>query len=840
MRSECIQSVTNAAQKLGLHDLTARDFQDIEGRIIEARKLIAQENRAAYQAMSPADQVRAAAERVARDIKADHERELRNIALQITSHDRNQTFIDRMADSGMPRVKALQRLIVNFLNNQGGVKSLEQVREGVSRMYKGYMEPIAKATEKLAGLADKNAVRDVIREIRGEDSGNATAKAMAKLWIDNIAEPLRKERNYAGANVGKLDYGYVPQSHSVYKIARDGMIKWMEFVLPRLDRERYVNVDGSLMNDTQMRSMLYDVHGTLSTDGAISQKTGYGTGGIKNRGSQHRVLHFNSADAHMDYAAQYGDRSFLESMLQHIETSARDIAAMRTFGPNAEAGFSALYDAAVQGDAKSGVLKAMTIIPGHSLPHQKNLTKTMFDLAAGKIGPAANPAVAHWFQNVRSWIAASRLGSAALSAFTDSANGIAIANSWRMPEFRAWGKWEAKSWLSAEHRQFMRSQGVGVEAIAHGLNRFGEETMGHGVPSLIANAVFRASGLNFMDNVRRIAAGSMLYSRIGELLDMHPSLAGADPRNVRQLVDAGTTEKMWQVWQKAERDPTYGLTLDAIRNIPDADLVGMGNPARLRRDAMQHLIGVVAREADTVVPMPTDKARATVEYGFGARKGTVPGELTRSVLQFKAFPIAMISNHWQRMMSMPTPVGKAIYAAELMATSTILGAVSVQLKSLVSGNNPQDMTNPKFVGRAVVQGGALGLYGDTLLNLWASPYKESFQDYLGPVVGDIADLFKIAGAAVGKAEGGKENVGGEVVRFLRGNTPGASLFYTKAILDHIIFQRMQDYFSPGYAQRMQDRTQRYYRSGQWWKPSTASTITAPQAPNPRAAIGAER
>ncbi len=63
----------------------------------------------------------------------------------------------------------------------------------------------------------------------------------------------------------------------------------------------------------------------------------------------------------------------------------------------------------------------------------------------------------------------------------------------------------------------------------------------------------------------------------------------------------------------------------------------------------------------------------------------------------------------------------------------------------------------------------------------------------------------------------------------------------------MIFQRLQDYYSPGYAQRMQQRVQTFYNSGQWWKPSTAASpqqvltsmqgVTSPQAPNLKSAVG---
>ena len=120
----------------------------------------------------------------------------------------------------------------------------------------------------------------------------------------------------------------------------------------------------------------------------------------------------------------------------------------------------------------------------------------------------------------------------------------------------------------------------------------------------------------------------------------------------------------------------------------------MVSEAAKTNNAMQHLVGTVTfMDEGTVVPMMKDWARGTTQATLGAAKrGTWGGELVNSILQFKSFPIAMISNHWQRLQSMPSTAGKIGYAAELIAASTVLGALSVQMKSLAAGSNPQNRT----------------------------------------------------------------------------------------------------------------------------------------------------
>ena len=825
MRSDCIQAVTTAAAKTG-KTLTQGELAGIEGRIKQALRDTAREDVDAFRQLTPAEQLSKAADRVAKDLVAEKQRKALNTARQVVKYDQAQKFVDALAAKGMRRTEAINRMLVNYLDNKSGFRTLESAIEGVVRGAKGNMEGFAQVTSRYAGFwTNKAMVADVIRELHGESTGNAKARWMADKWTET-AENLRKQFNELGGNIRKLKGWAVPQDHSALKVARASTNDWIDYVLPRLNREVYVNERGDFLTDNEMRALLGEAKLSIATDGAWKEGTTPGSSAIRNRGQERRVLHFKDAQSWMEYQNLYGERSLLEAMNGHIEGMGRAIGALQTFGPQAEAGLSALLDDAVRKDTAAGMDK-------DEARKQRAKAEIAFDYASGKMGQMGDPRVAHKFQVARSWLSAARLGSASLSALTDSANILAVANSWNMPEFRAWAKWESKAWSSASFRAMMRSNGVGVEAIAHSMSRYGEEVFGHGWANNLANTIFRVSGLNFIDNVRRTATGAMLFDRIGQLAREHETLAAAHPDDVARLRDAAVSDQTWGIWRQA----ALAAGDDALLS-PATIKQLSGVSEATKRDAIESLIGVVSKEVDTVVPMPTLKARASIEYAGIGKRGTVPGEISRSILQFKSFPLAMISNHWQRLQSLPTPGGKALYAAELIATSTILGAVSIQLKSMVAGNNPQDMTDPKFTARAFLQGGATGLYGDVLLGLYASPYKERLTDQMGPLSGSIADLYDLGRAALDKAHGeSRANPAGDAVRFIRGNTPGANLWYLKAAFDHLIFQRLQDYYAPGYASRQQQNAQKAYNTSQFWPASTAARIAPIQAPNLKTAIG---
>ncbi|WP_428245901.1 hypothetical protein, partial [Enterococcus gallinarum] len=80
-------------------------------------------------------------------------------------------------------------------------------------------------------------------------------------------------------------------------------------------------------------------------------------------------------------------------------------------------------------------------------------------------------------------------------------------------------------------------------------------------------------------------------------------------------------------------------------------------------------------------------ATRVMSSGGGEQRGTMRGELARSVMQFKSFPIAMVSRHWRRMLDTPqgldgAPVAanRVAYAGALFASLGALGAIAYQTK----------------------------------------------------------------------------------------------------------------------------------------------------------------
>lgn len=208
----------------------------------------------------------------------------------------------------------------------------------------------------------------------------------------------------------------------------------------------------------------------------------------------------------------------------------------------------------------------------------------------------------------------------------------------------------------------------------------------------------------------------------------------------------------------------------------------------------------------------------------GLRKGTAMGEILRSMLQFKSFPAAMLMRHGSRTFSRPTTMSKATYGASLVALTSLLGAFVVQLREIVNGNDPLtmwDSDDPEktvdFMKRSIAQGGGLAIMGDIVVagmdptgrsteNVLTGPFGSDFKTALNLTFGNITQL----------ANGIETNAGNEAFKMVKGKIPGQNLWYTKAVMNRMIFDELQDTIAPGYREKVLRKAERQHDKTRFW------------------------
>lgn len=812
MRQECIEAV---AQAIG-RSLNPIEVQTIEARIVEQMKQLSRKDPAGWQQMTKEARLRAAAAEAGRDVTATAAKQKQRVALTIISHDRVMNRYASLRSEGKKPFAAVGRIL----------DDASRYARGVSNEYfSGLMDTFNAVHPRFLGMIeDAHEAGALVREIFGEATGNAVAAKGARAWLDTV-EAMRARFNAAGGDIARLDYGYLPQPHDDVRVARAGQAKWVDDILPLLDRSRYVDENGLRLNDAQMADMLNKAWDTIATGGLNKLEPGksQGHGMRANRGSEHRVIHFKDAASYLEYAQNYNRGGILSAMQGHVSRLANDIALVEEFGPNPETQFRYLHDTA----RKSGEADLV----GPYLVR----TAEMWDVLTGKAGQAVNVRLAEIAQGARNVEVFGKLGSAFVSSITDLPTYFVTSGFHRLGVadplinlVRSFGK---------DTADYANRAGLVADSIISDMNRWAEGNIGKGWTAKLANATMKASLLEaWTDAIRRGFSVTMMGA-VGKMT--RGTWAALDAGDKLRLQNRGVTETDFRVWQLATPEKWRGsdmLTLQAVRGIDNATLQAAGLTVRDQNRAVARLLGTIADESEFASLGQDLNTRAAISRG--TQKGTIAGEFLRSLALFKGFPLAMISRHWGRASEMWHSGDKAsavAYGAALSTGLTIFGAIAVQLKDLLNGKDPRDMSTPKFWGAAFAQGGGVGIFGDILYTGMGGQNRAGVPNWMnlaGPVVGSAFEAADLTVGNLGEAIRGKEtHAGAEAVRFARSHAPFVNLWYAKSAIDHAGLQDLQEYLSPGYLQRMRERAHKDWGQDFWWRPGEFTPDRAPDMAN---------
>jgi len=831
MHPNCRIQLNNARAASGRQPMTPAQEAAIEARLGRTMRQMARTD-PNWRAMTPDQRMLAAAQQAARDIQAEAARKLANAQAQVLKtaelevRIQDQIGAQQLAGQDASRTAALVHDMERTHAYIDGVK-----RDNTRQL----MDLISAADSKQGAGAGRQALmvlfdaqnpvmtRDLALEVFAQGNagtGNAQARAGALAWL-KTTEEMRQRFNAAGGDVGRLDYGYLPQAHDQLRVLKAGQDTWAQEVLPLLDRGRYLKEDGARMTDAEVLDVLRGAWETISSDGANKTAPGgfKGTGARANRGSDSREIHFSDGDAYLAYLSRFGTGSMYDAMIGHIGGLARDIGLVERYGPNPEAQMRLQMDVARRADNMPQTFMGQI---GDNLMG----AQAQWRVLSGTSGAPQYPRMAQVMSHARNVETFGKLQGAVLASITDLGTYFTTVGYNRLPY------WEALSNIgraaTGDTRDFMNTHGMIAESMISDLNRWAGENVAQSWSGRIAASTMRLSLMNLWTDTLRRAFQLTHMQGIGKM-------RGTDWGNLAEydqwrLSQHGITPEDWAVIQAAQPVVHNGaefVTPDAIyaTNDPRAG------------EVVAKYLGMLSDESEVAVLNPdlTTRALAT---GGGASAGTVGGELGRALMQFKSFPIAMISRHWRRALDTPqglqgAPVlaNRLAYAGAMLVSLTALGAIAFQAKQVVAGKDPVDMTTPKFWTRAVSQGGGLGFVGDILLGDTTddrSPLDSFGRLLLGPSFGSAADLYELTKGNVDEALAGKPtHAGAEALRFARGHAPLVNLWYGKAALDHAGLHALQESMSPGYLARIRSKARKDWNADYWWQPGTGMPDRAP-------------
>lgn len=823
MQPKCIAQVAAAAGRA----LTNAEIKGIDDRMDSTMRNLARQDPQGWMAKSKDTQVMEAAKSAMADMKAEAARKVANAQRQVLKTLETQ---QRIADLKTNMKSDQRRAVVEDLNNT------HLYNDAIKKQYASGLMDLVDAASSTQGATtgrkmlqflfdaeNPQMTKDLVSEIFANGkggTGNAVAQAGAKAWLQTI-EAMRTRFNDAGGDVGKLDYGYMPQPHDSARIRQAGPDAWAQATLDLLDRKQYVNADGSRMNDAQVIDMLRAAHETLASDGMNKQTPGQfkGPGAKANSGSASRVLHFKDGQAYLDYNAAYGMGSMYDAMISHVGGMARNIGLVERMGPNPNQQFRLQLDLAERADGPittaAGALKNGAVGP-----------EAVWDVISGNSGAPASARLAEIGQHTRNVQTMGKLAGAVISSITDLSTMMVTTGYNKLPYWDLLTNTMTAGGKDA--KEFANMHGMIAESLISDLNRWQGENIANTWSGRLANSTMKLSLMNAWTDTMRRGFSLTMMAGMGKLSGNKWSALTEWDRS--HLARKGITEADWDVVNTAQLSDYRGqkmLTPEAI--------AASGHPEANQVTAK--ILGFITDESEFAVMNPDITTRAIQTWG-GQQAGTGLGEFARMTMQFKSFPIAMISRHWRRIMESkssmdgaPAMANKAAYTAALAVSGTILGAIAFQTKQVVQGKDPIDMTTPKFWTRAIAQGGGAGFMGDIVLGDTTqdrSPLDSLSRLTMGPSFGSLADAWELTKGNFDEWNAGKDtHAGAEALRLAKGHLPYINIWYSKAALDHLLLHSLQENLSPGYLDRQRSRAQNDWEQGYFWTPGEALPDRAP-------------
>lgn len=820
----CIDSITKAGgEKLSEDEivelLTALQARE---RYLKARDA----------SLSDSDAAMQAAEQLGDQIKLAAVIEKRNAAMNLVKRVERVAWVQNNFGNNVGL--GLESLLVGTQRaKQGARASVALAQESLKRQYFAGFANDLEHTGHFPLFASGTMDRDIARALWA--SGKADeAKVIAGLPREAVEiakvvakwqEVSRLDANRHGAWIGKID-GYITrQSHNPEKIRGNGspeaFKQWQDDAINWFDIPEMM-INNGVVDPAKMFAGLW---GDLASGNHMravpkNEPTGFkGPGNMAKKLSEGRTILFRDADAWFDYNQKYGTGNLRESVTAGLSHSADATGMMQMLGTNPRAMFDTIKGDLIEAAKSSGDVNQVAKLADKSAELERYM-----DAVDGSMNIPGNAFGARLAANVRSVEMMAKLGGMIFSQLND----IAVYGSGARYQGRGFfsGMGEAVAGLGRglkqqDRRDLAASLGVVLDNMAGELGRIGNFSEAGSMTR--ATQLFMKLNLGdwWVSRMRTSAAFGMSH---------HMSLQAARPWEAvgteyqRVLSLYNVTSAQWDVIRS-----TVGKQVDGKTHIVPEGLRGASDEtmaaylkangqavtpegmAAARIEIEGNLRNYFVDQTTTLALDPDVKTRAIVTQA--TRPGTWTGELMRFAMQFKSFTASYMQRVLGRELYGKGYEGDSILGAlkhgngefaglaQLIATSTLLGYGSMVLKDMAKGKTPRDPTESpemavKVMLAAMVQGGGAGIYGDFLFGQASRMGSGTVETLAGPVISSTARIIDL----YHKAMAG-DKFAARAVNELLNNTPFVNLFYSRMVLDYMVFNRMQETMNPGYLAR---------------------------------------
>lgn len=726
----------------------------------------------------------------------------------------------------------------------GNVDSLaKHLRAGAHRVFADaieYLRPKA-----LGFKAEATRELDFLRAAFGRSDVDEGARAAADAWF-KAGDPLAQGYIDAGGKLTKRERYFPNFAIDENKVRAIGGERFMEIARANVDRASMIDFETKLpLSDVRFEQLLKDATRSILAGGAEGLPSGeiQGAGALANRRDAARFFLWKDADTWMQMAESFGTHaSPFQAVVDHIDGLAKDTALLRTFGRNPDATKRFILDLfareterlAVTGtDLERGGDKRATKINRRIESRNRFEARQFENLWAEVTGEnrvPVNMTLAQGMGDVRHVLGAAQLGSALISSITDTGTVAQAARFNGLPVMDVLGR-ATKMMTEKGSEIFAAQMDMVADTLANAAgstDKIMGESIRTGVAAKLANANIRAQGLRRWTAVLRGAFGLEMMAHTARVADQ--AFADLDPQFKAALERYGIAPAEWDlIRQSVPHEPRPGAKF-----LRPADVAEGGTPAHAA--AAEKYARLRDTEMDYAV-IEGDPVTRALLIGQ-SQPGTAGGEVRRSVGMYRSFPATFILMHFARGLARGWDGSRLGHGAITFLTMTALGALAMQSKEILAGRDPLSLdpstgNGLRAWGKATLQGGGLGVFGDVLFvdqtkygNTWASTVAGPVAGAMETVLGDF--LIKNIQQA---GKGQETQFLGDALYAGARHLPGSSLWFARlafqrSVLDQLAL--MADHRTAERFQRIEEKAQKDWGQRYWYAPGRTEPRRAPE------------
>ncbi|MFV0322089.1 MAG: hypothetical protein ACK5LE_06900 [Alphaproteobacteria bacterium] len=725
---------------------------------------------------------------------------------------------------GMHDEQALRRSIMGLYSQDrlAPYTSAEMMMDYQKGMaFKDLSEFLEKHDRDLLGrIRNKEDLEMIGHELFNKNTGNDYANRTAQT-LKKVFEDLRLNFNELGGDISFRKDWNIPQSHSTIKVRAAGKDAYLK-IYNMLDFERMFDEETGMkwseFTRAERLAKLEGVYDEIASNHTLfaDDTPQFGNKALANKHNDPRTLQFKDFDAWKQYNELYGEKGLLDTITSHIERMTSEIGIMQRLGPNPEATkawLENLIDKTLYDMDTTGSLKKSRYVMDKQRSTKERLNKLHGEIT-GQNFQVINEKVNNIIKGTKDIWYASKLGGAVVTALptdlglsTYTMKRLGVSTSKMLTYY---GK-EVKK--SGRHSQAeLNSLGFHVEVLAKqniSDYRVMNAASNINLTQQIADTSMKTSGLVRHTEANRKANIMVMADEFAQ--SRNKTFDALNEKMRIEMGQHGIGDAEWNIVRNSKPHNLNGVELLMPLNITDADV------------ALKYF-SLLSAVRDQGVLMPN---AAITSYFRGGSKGTLAGIFMESVAMLKSFPIAMIQQHFMRIMDMnPTLAMKAARTSQLFAVLTLSGMFATIAKDYLKGENPinkEYLSSKKFWFEAMSRGGALPIVDYFVADNrnYGDPAAGAIRSTVGPLIADPITWFTKAQKEFGEmSEGNSRDVARRMFSEATQYIPGQSHWYLRLFVSRMGFEQIKTVIDPDYRSMLEKYNRQNESKGikYWWRP----------------------